>query len=267
MEPSTTPAAAAFDAIVGSRARRVRGSTVPVSSLTSADRDAAYELLATYYDRTDRERFDQDMDEKQQVVLLRDADDGRLGGFCTIHVSTHRPAGGGRPVTVLFTGDTVVDRAYWGQKVLHTQISRLIFRERLRRPLRPFYWLLISKGYKTYKIVLRASPRTIPRHDRQGPPAHRRLLDEVARARFGDRFDERSGIVRGDGHDHVRDGVSAISDDLVACDADVAYFLERNPGHVDGDELVCLAPLAYRDLLSTVLRSWRIRRGRTRRSA
>lgn len=239
--------------------RRVRGSTVRVASLSEADRAAAYELLATYYAGTDRARFDADLDEKQHVVLLRDAEDGRLGGFCTIHVSTHRSARG-RAVTVLFTGDTVVDRAYWGQKVLHTQISRLIFRERLRHPLRPFCWLLISKGYKTYKIVLRASPRTIPRHDREGPPAHRTLLHELAASRFGDRYDRERGVVRGDGHDHVRDGLSAVTDELLASDRDIAFFCERNPGHVDGDELVCLAPLAYRDLLSTVVRSWRLRR-------
>jgi hypothetical protein len=58
--------------------------------------------------------------------------------------------------------------------------------------------------------------------------------------------------------------VSPISDELQASDPDVAFFVERNPGYVHGDELACLAKMRYADMVTTM---WKARRTRKAKRA
>lgn len=263
--------ARADDASAGLRPKLV-GSTVRTGRLTPADRNRMYELLSAYYEGTDRDRFASDLAEKQYVVTMRDKSTRELQGFCTIHVgAVRRPDG--RLATVLFTGDTVVARAYWGQKVLHTQISRLFLYLKVRYPARPLYWFLISKGYKTYKIIVRTCARTIPQVGSGEPAGLRELLDQVATARYGDRYDAARSVIEagrasesgtdsdgGSGTEHVREGLAEVTPELRAGDPDVEFFVTHNPGYADGDELACLAHMRYADMLATIARSWRKRR-------
>jgi hypothetical protein len=186
----------------GAPRKRLVGSLVRVRDFSAADRDVAYELLHAYYENTDRARFDRDLAEKQYIVCMRDSKTGELKGFCTIHVGVMRV--GRRKVTTTFTGDTVVDREYWGQKIIHTQFSKLLLYLKVRYPLRPLYWFLISKGYKTYKIIVNTCKCTIPAHDRPTPAGQQALLHELARARFGDSYDEARGVIHAEYGEHVR---------------------------------------------------------------
>jgi len=79
-----------------------------------------YALFESYFAGTDRARFESDLAEKDGVILLRDRD--RICGFSTFNGSTMVRS------WRFFSGDTIVDREYWGETVL----SRMWQRSRLR---------------------------------------------------------------------------------------------------------------------------------------
>lgn len=241
--------------------RRLRAEVAAVGDVDAVTRQAAWKLFDAAYAGAELDRFDRDFDAKHRVILLRDADDGSLRGFSTVHLARldedHR-------ATLVYSGDTVVDPAYWGTQVLQRAFAALLVREKLRRPVRPLYWFLISKGYKTYLMLAHAFPQAIPRRGETADSELRRLLDIVAGARFGAAYDPATGIIRhAVPHEAVRAGLCPVDDGLLT-DPDVAFFFDRNPGHADGDELACLARVRLGDLLRRIARSLRPR-PRTRR--
>ncbi|HEX2081514.1 MAG TPA: hypothetical protein VHG08_27670 [Longimicrobium sp.] len=224
---------------------RLRASIVASHAIDAATRDAAFALFRAHYEGADRERFERDLGEKQRVILLRDAR-GALRGFSTVLQRDVRV--GGRMATMVFSGDTVIDRACWGQKRLQGAFAGLLLRLRLRHPRRPLYWFLISKGWRTYLLMANHFPRAVPRWDLPDPPELRAALDQLAAERFGAEYDAAAGIVRyAAPHERVRDGVAPVDGALLA-NPHVRFFVERNPGHARGDELACLAQVRVRDL-------------------
>lgn len=230
--------------------RRLTARTVPVASLGRETVDDAFALFAQSYTGVDRQRFERDLREKQKVILLRDRHTGALKGFSTVLIQPLAPPATG---TVIFSGDTVIHRDYWGQKQLQAAFSRILLGEKLRAPRRPLYWFLISKGYRTYMLLANAFPRAVPRHDRPDDTGLRATLDALARSRFGDAYDPVTGIVRASGHEHVRDGLAPVTARHLA-NPHVAFFVARNPGHQDGDELACLADVRLVDIARIALR-------------
>ena len=243
LDPAAAPARSA---------RRLTARTVPVSAVDARTRAQMYALFASAYEGTDRAAFERDLAEKQRVILLHDALTGMLGGFSTVLVQPVAVSRG--PGTVVFSGDTVIDPRYWGQKQLQAAFARLLLSLKLQAPARPLYWFLISKGYRTYLLLANAFPHAVPRHDRPEAAELRALLDQLAGSRFGSRYDRADGIVRNDGaHERVREGLAPVTAELLA-NPHVRYFIHRNPRHADGDELACLADVRLRDLVRASLR-------------
>ncbi len=222
-------------------ARQLRATTVPVAALDRAVVGDAFALFHAAYDGADRARFERDLAEKQYAILLRDARTGALKGFSTVLV---REAAEG---TVVFSGDTVIEREYWGQKALQAAFARLLVALKLRST-RPLYWFLLSKGYRTYMLLANAFPVAVPRADRPDDAALGRLLDDLAASRYGAQYDPATRVIRYAGaHERVRDDLAPVTGRQLA-NPHVRFFVDRNPGHAAGDELACLARVRFRDL-------------------
>jgi hypothetical protein len=211
-----------------------------VAEVTRADRDAMFALMDRYYEGVRREVFEADLDEKRWVIQVLHPRGG-LCGFSTqmlLDVSVS-----GRPVTALFSGDTIIDRDHWGDSALAHVWGRLALRLIDERPGAELYWFLISKGYKTYRFLPLFFHQFYPHPARATPDEARAVLDALARAKYPRAYDAGRGVVRaGAGHDRLRAGVADVTPERLR-DPFVRFFLERNPGHVRGEELCCLAPL------------------------
>jgi hypothetical protein len=260
--PGTTTSGArrrAAPALLGharERHRPLSARTLPSWALGDDAIDEAFLLFRQAYEGADRTRFEHDLAEKQLVIVLED-ESRRIRGFSTVLLQeVDSPRG---RATVVFSGDTVIHPEHWGQKRLQWAFARLLLRLRLERPLQPLFWFLIAKGYRTYLLLANAFPRAVPRCDRPDDAAMLRLRDALATSRFGEDFDPTQGIVRyASPHERVRDGLAPITDALLD-NPHVRFFAERNPGHVLGDELVCLAEVRLSDLARFAARTARHR--------
>jgi hypothetical protein len=231
---------------------KLRGRLVRVDEVTREQRDAMFALMRQHYENVRRDTFERDLDEKRWVIQLLGPDGGRLCGFSTQMLL--EASVGGRPVTALYSGDTIVAREHWGDTALTHVWGRLAL-ELMGAHGGGLYWFLISKGYKTYRFLPIFFDEFYPRHDRPTPPGARAVLDALGRARFGAGYDAAAGLVRGGpGKDRLRPGVADLTPGRLR-DPHVAFFARRNPGHARGDELCCLAPLTRANFTAA---AWRV---------
>jgi hypothetical protein len=224
----------------------LKGAISRREALTELQRAQMLALMQLCYAGVSAERFTKDLEEKQYVILLSLRRTGELVGFSTLRVT--EDVMGGSPVELVYSGDTVIHPDHWGQKELQVQFIRFTAWRRLRRPMRPLLWLLLSGGYKTYLLSVNTFPRTLPRHDWDAPPERVTFLHELAARWFGGQYDAGRGILRFEIENYrVRDGIAPI-DRAAAAHPHIVFFAERNPGHVEGEELVCLTEIRLRDL-------------------
>jgi hypothetical protein len=209
--------------------------------------DAMYALYATYYECCDPARFASDLAGKNYVILLED--EGALRGFSTA-AHFDFPASGG-PVKVLFSGDTIIHRSAWGEQALSHSFARLAGALRAADPDAPLYWLLISKGHRTYRYLGIFACEFHP-HPRGADPRLAGLAAEIASARFGEDFDADTGVVAfAESQGQLREEVADVPAHL-ASRPEIAFFLQRNPGYRQGHELVCLTELRGDNLRGVV---------------
>ena len=219
----------------------IRGVMQPVHALGDADCDAMFRLLDAHFEDVDRATFDADLADKTHALLLRDVG-GDLVGFSTLAVYATRGPDGAA-LNVICSGDTIVDPAAWHSAALPREwiagVNRL--RPAVTNP-HPFYWLLITSGFRTYRLLSTFWTKFTPSANGAGGPSFRLLLSHLARERFGERYDVSTGIVRLAHPQRLRAHLVGVPLARSA-DSHVAHFLQLNPGHARGDELATLCDL------------------------
>lgn len=217
--------------------------SLPRESLTVAQRDEMHSLLTAYFEGVTRERFERDLAEKNWVVEVRRS--GRLVGFSTLLVREVQHQGSA--ITAVYSGDTIVAPEAWGSPALARSWIAAVNEIRGKFSPRPCHWLLLTSGFRTYRFLPVFWREFFPRHDTPTPADTQRLLSELARAQYGDRYDAAAGIVRFGQPQKLRGKLGLVPSGREA-DAQVAFFLARNPGHAQGDELVCLTEISDANL-------------------
>jgi len=218
-----------------------------------------FKLYSKYYAGTNRLTFERDLSSKTHLLQLRN-ECHELCGFSTLEL--YRKKFSAKTLQVVFSGDTIVEPQHWGDMTLAFTWLRFIGKTKRANPTEPLYWLLIVKGHRTYRFLPTFAHRYIPQHNTHTDRNDRALLDYLASEKFGSHYDPASGIAT------FGPNSGQLNSDLAIIPAshlkrpEVAYFLERNPGYVNGDELVCLCEVSednMRPLAKRVFLSWLIR--------
>jgi hypothetical protein len=227
--------------------------TVARAGLADDTCRAMFALFDEYYLGATMEIFQRDLGNKDWVILLLD-DEGKVQGFSTL--AFYESAMHGKKVSVVFSGDTIIRREFRGSSELPRAWAMTVLREGMNLP-QPLWWLLISSGYKTYRFLPLFYKEFYPRCDAPTPPEMQALIDHLAQERFGADYDAARGVVRfATGATPLRDGVAEIDQGRLQ-DPHVAFFVQANPGHVQGDELVCLARIHPDNFTAAAQRMYR----------
>jgi hypothetical protein len=193
-------------------------------------------LLDLHFEGVDWPTFQMDLSEKNWVITIED-EEGRLRGFSTLLI--YRTEAPGTPLTIVYSGDTIVERAWWGSPALPGTWIRAVKQLALMNGSSDLYWLLLTSGYRTYRFLPVFFRSFHPRVDGESSASATALLDAIAVERFGSRYDPRAGVVRFSRPQVLAADLLDVSKGRGE-DAHVRFFLARNPGFVRGDELVCL---------------------------
>ena len=227
----------------------VRGIVLRVEDLTPIERNRMYSLMVAYYTNVTRSRFEDDLSEKSWVCAIIESGSDLICGFSTL--ARFEANVDGEPVAALFSGDTIVSREHWGHQALYGTVARQMMSLARETPEIRSFWLLLSSGYKTYRLLPTSFLEFFPRYDTETPLAYVRLMATLATERFGSQYDDETGIVRFDEPTPLQAGVAEVDSRLLE-NPHVGFFVRTNPEHAAGDELVCIAELSPSNLTPAV---------------
>ena len=217
----------------------LKGRIAKVASLSPDLKWQMWLLFSRYYTDVSPARFLEDLQHKQYVICLHDKKSGSLQGFSTIMVIKDKKVAG-RTMTVVFSGDTIINKEYWGQTALQRLFASFLLFHKLRRPHRPVVWFLISKGYKTYLLLSRNFVHFWPRPDTPTPTWVQTAIRSLAREMYGDAYRPESNLLI---FDHpmgrLKENVAALDERLLQYD-DIRFFHGANPRAAQGEELCSL---------------------------
>src|SRR5262249_33985345 len=150
-------------------------------------RAEAFALLDRHFQGVTRDQFERDLAQKNAILMLRDSAGGQLSGFSTmlVYETTFERS----PISVVCSGDTIVDPSAWRSSALPREWIAAVNRLRAGFPDGPYYWLLITSGFRTYRLLSTFWQRFYPHHATPTPPREQRMLDALAREHFGASYD------------------------------------------------------------------------------
>ena len=202
-----------------------------------------------YYTGMTFEHFATDLQEKDEVILLRQSSN-EVVGFST--VQKIRIDVGGKKVLALFSGDTVLEKEYWGNGALGLAFGRYLMNTKIRNPLTPTYWFLISKGYKTYLLMANNFPTHYPRYEKKTPDSIQKIMNAFYSLRYPKGYNPEMGLIRIPQENvALKYNVAEIDTDKLLKYPRIRFFADKNPQWQHGVELACIArvdmtiPLRY----------------------
>ena len=219
--------------------------TLPVCELKNKDTKAMFKVFSKYYLNTRYEQFMSDLEEKDVVFLLMDADSKEIKGFSTLvnlYVNVE-----GQEQRGCFSGDTILEKEYWGQGTLGVAFLRYLFIQKIKNPFKPLYWFLISKGYKTYLLMANNFKNHYPRHEEVTPTKEKSIIAAFSKSLYGEYFNEKSGIIsfsKVSSKDCLKAEITPITKELLLKNDRIKFFAETNPGWENGNELACVAEMS-----------------------
>jgi hypothetical protein len=214
-----------------------------IVALTDDERRAMASLYLAHYDGSNENLFFADLKSKTEALIVQRQN--VLVGFTTLQVYEH--VWERRLIRVVYSGDTVVDRAHWGQQALAFAWITRMGELQSKKPYLPMYWFLIVKGHRTFRYLPTFSKSFYP-HWSLDRSNLKPLADALAREKFGDDYNSTTGVVEfPESKGHLKTDIAFPAETEKKKDA-VKYFLERNPNYLRGHELVCLCELTEENL-------------------
>lgn len=206
-----------------------------------------YSVFSRYYANTDLETFVHDMSKKSGIFLLREKKTSRIVGFSTW---TEMPlAYGKRKAIGVFSGDTILEKDYWGNKALQQAFALRMLKMKITRPGTRVFWLLISKGYKTYLLLANNFLRHYPNY-RSHNQRLVRVIDQYCEQLFPDYYDRENRLLDfGLNSQHLKEDVADITLNMRESNAKIRFFDDTNPSWRRGTELPCVGEVCTRTLL------------------
>ncbi len=226
----------------------MKGLVKPVSEVSETEISAMFALMSEFYENTDESVFRKDLADKNYCLVLYEED--KLVGFTTQKVMSVNV--GGKEIYGMFSGDTIIHKDHWGEVELFKVWADFWFE--FAEKYDEFYWFLICKGYKTYRILPSFWKEFYPNRHTPTPEYEQKIIDAYALKLYPKEYNSATGVIE---YDHIKDKLRAGVADVDAHrikNKDIAFFCEKNPRHTDGNDLACLARIDKTFLKSGTVR-------------
>ena len=226
----------------------LHGSVVPIATLKRSTMDEMYALMAGYF-AVQPEHFTKDLQQKDFVILLQDQQQA-VQGFTSLKLfQSHLD---GQEVRALYSGDTIIHQPYRATLELPRVWIPFMLDLAQKAGDVPFYWFLISSGFRTYRYLPVFFREFFPRYNRPTPPDIQKLLHHFGEILFGDAYDPETGTIELEHPTPLHPGVEEEQERTQ--DPHVAFFRQANPEAAQGKELACITRLSRANFRSALLR-------------
>ncbi len=220
--------------------RTTHGEYRPIEAIDRRLQEAMFALLQKYFGNVRIDDFLADLRDKQYVILLWGSNE-KLVGFSTQKCFTTYFEG--EEVGAIYSGDTIIDQEHWGSLALPRAFWQLRQHFAHQTGLSRIFWILISKGIRTYKFLPVYFQEYYPHHERPTPESYRDFIQRMGTLLFPNRFDPATGIVRSLGqYQYLKEDYHPTPQGN--CAPYEAFFYAKNPHYKRGDELLSIAELS-----------------------
>lgn len=224
-----------------------------MDTLSQRQTDRMFNLMSAYFDNVCKDKFEKDLNEKHWVIILKDSAGGEIQGFSTFMLLDS--AADNTPVKGIFSGDTIVDKKYWGETELMRVWGKFIISLMEKYKDYKLYWFLSSMGYKTYKFLPVYLNEFYPRYDKKTPPFEQKVLDAFAYKKYPLEYNGDTGIIHFDRKKEcLKTGMADIAPNRLK-NPHIKFFAEKNPLFWQGDELACIAELSEENMKPAMKRT------------
>jgi hypothetical protein len=214
--------------------------TKNISACSEQEKKTFYHLLCQSFLGASWHDFIRDFQEKDAVMILRkEHREGEIVGWSTLMVLPIVLPG--EEVKGVFSGDTVVLPEYRSSIGLGVELVQYFLQTYELFPRHKVYYILISKGWRTYRIMPFFFKEFAPRHDRPTSPYDKMIRDAFGKKKYPHHYHPETGVIT---FSFQRVRPESIDAAPTHRDKHAAFFLCCNPGYLDGHELVCVARIA-----------------------
>jgi hypothetical protein len=223
---------------------RITTTVHATAELSPAHWDEIWTLTEEFFD-VEREYAEAELRRRQKIAMFR-MNDSLLGmAAIDVHPTEFR----GRKLIAISTAHVLIREAWRGRNLIQKLGARTFLATRLRYPLRPIYWFFDTFSYKSYLLLPRNFRQFWPRYDHPTPESRTALIDQLATQMYGPAWRPARGVVVRSGQKRMRSSAAPLVLGPGA-DPEMEFFARANPGHAEGDMLVCLCPLTISNWLS-----------------
>lgn len=226
---------------------------IHTQNLSQQEKKGMYWLLCNHFEGVNLDIFEADLAKKNWVILFYDDKTQILKGFSTLLIYDTNFEG--ENISVVYSGDTIIDPSAWSSSTLSRTWITSVNKLRQEYFCNKLYWLLISSGYRTYRFLPVFWQQFYPRYDQPTPNYILRLMNFLGTSNFGQYYTEHLGLVRFPYPQILRNGLNGIPIERLQ-DPHISFFEKLNPGHLQGDELLCLTEICEENLTSAGRRMW-----------
>jgi hypothetical protein len=228
------------------------GEFRPVEKFTEAHLQRMYSIYQKYYENTRFDLFVRDFRKKTGAFLILHPKSRDIVGFSTVMNCDIRV--GNKVHHAFFSGDTVIEKEFWGSRALQRSMYRYLLTMKAKHPFDPVYWMLISKGFKTYLLLANNYYSYWPHPDGECQDL-KPLVEAYCEQYFGEYYDRQRGLLDfGDDYQPLKGEVAPITDEMRRKTAKIRFFEELNPTWEKGTELPCIGQITWSDILKYVQR-------------
>jgi len=230
---------------------RVTIEVMPTSRLTPALWNEIWSLTRDFFD-TDRAYSEIELNGYRQIALFRSRGNRKLVGMASMDV--YPISFRGRRLVVIYTTHVLLRKEYRGHNLIQRLGARVFWNTWWRFPFRSVYWFFETFSYKSYLLLPRNFREFWPRPEQKMPEQERALMDQLARETYGAAWHPHRGIVARSGKKRLRPDAAPLNNN-VPLTPELRFFSTANPGHAEGDMLVCLCPLTLSNWFNVAVRA------------
>ena len=235
---------------------KLKATVISIKELNLPERFKMFSIYEKYYENSSREKFEKDLLNKDKVIILKSQGDNEIQGFSTLkHINL--VLNSGKKVRGIFSGDTIIEKKFWGDKALNLAFSFYLLKEKYKKPFEPLYWFLISKGFKTYLLLANNFPEYYPSPEAKTPKEMEEVMDEFSMQNYPDAYNpETKTLCFGNNYDSLKKTVAPVDEELLSRYHKIKFFLEKNPNWEKGEELVCLGIFDWKVLATSIYKAF-----------
>lgn len=209
--------------------------------------------LTTAFFDTDRAYAESKLKEHELVALFRTKSDGTLIGMASMDV--YPVVFEGRRLAIIYTVHVLLYEEYRGHNLIQKLGLRMFLKTRFRFPFRSIYWFFDTYSFKGYLLLPRNFLKFWPNPKRDTPKRELALMDHLASRTYGSAWRPEYGIVSRSEKKQMKSDPDRLNLNIPVT-PELKFFSQANPGHVEGDMLVCLCPLTITNWISVGVRAF-----------